>query len=258
MDNNPLESARAKIDRAKEILRQFEAEIQAAESNKAHGISFDHESATDELILTARTPNHLFVRYAILAGEIIHQARSALDHAVWELLPSPMLGKTGFPVFRVESQTDAAAQGLPRYYNQDGVRMIDGINSAAAITIRGLQPFGPDFQINPLFILNELWNRDKHRLLNTCVVIPLGISLLYHFPDGRWNNRMIQVPGDIVYGTELFRERHPGKEVEVMAEVAYTSLQFRDGLVARQPVLELLLKLVKFAEGTIKSLAETI
>lgn len=257
MNNIPLESARAKIDRAKEILQQLETEIQSAESSKAHGISLDHESATDELVLTARTPYRLFVRYAILAGEVIHQARSALDHAVWELLPSPILGKTGFPVFRVESQADATAQGIRRYFNQDGVRMIDGINPAAATIIRGLQPFGSDYQTNPLFILNELWNRDKHRMLNTCMVIPLGISLLYHFPDDTWKNQMIQVPGDVVYGTELFRERHPGKEVEVMAEVAVTFLVFKDEPIARQPVLELLLKLVQFSEKTIIALAET-
>lgn len=247
MNSNLFESAKAKIDRAKEILQQIEAEIQALKISDAHGIAFSHQSATDELVLTVQTPHHLFVRYAILAGEVIHQARSALDHAVWELLPSPRLGRSGFPVFKVEAK-----------YDQRGVGMIDGINPAAASIIRGLQPFGSNFLTNPLFILNELWNRDKHRLLNTCMIFPMGISLLYHFPDGAWNNQMIQVPGGVVYGTELFRERHPGKDVEVMAEVAYTTLAFKDEPIARQRVQELLPNLVQFAENTIVALAETV
>jgi hypothetical protein len=258
MNSDHLVSSKAKISRAKEIFREIEVEIQAMEGNKSHGILFSHQFATDELVLSIQTPNSLFIRSAVLAGEVVHQTRSALDHAVWELVPMPILGKTGFPVFTAKSKTDAKEQNINKWYDRDGVRMIDGINSAASTIIGGVQPFESHFQTNLLFILNELWNRDKHRLLNTCLVIPLGISLLYHFPDGRWNNQIIQVPDNLVYGTELFREHHPGKEVEVMAQVAFTSLVFTDGPVARQPVLELLSKLIQFSEKTIMELAETV
>jgi hypothetical protein len=257
MNRVPLESAKAKLNRALENLQLLDGQIFSTEKDTAHGIAVVHQRDTDELVVTVATPHQLFVRIAILAGEVIHQARSALDHAVWALVPKPNL-RTAFPVFIAETKVDAAARGLSRYYDQHARPMIDGISPAAGAVIKGVQPFGSEYRSHLLYILNELWNKDKHRLLNTCMVIPLGVSLIYSFPDGRFASQMMPVPGNVEYGTEIFRERHPGKDVGVLAEVARTSFAFTEGVAARQPVSQLLNTLMQFAFSTVAELAKTV
>lgn len=258
MVSNPLlESARAKLDRADHHFNQLDSELQLGSKQNAYGFRFIHETKTDELVLYALMPHHLFVRYSIIAGEIIHHARSALEHAVWEMATSASPGRRGFPVFTAETKLDAAAQNIDRYYDSDGVRMIDGMNPAAVTVIKGLQPFGPDYT-NPLYILNELWNRDKHRLLNTCVAYPWGMSLIYRFPNGKIDaGKVVPVPPDVKDGTELFRQHHPGRDVKVEGEGAISAIVFEDGLVKGKPVLELLNHLVQFTKHIVDDLAVT-
>jgi hypothetical protein len=51
-------------------------------------------------------------------------------------------------------------------YIRRGLRQIKGINSSAATIIEGLQPLNSGDTSAPLYILNRLWNRDKHQILN--------------------------------------------------------------------------------------------
>jgi hypothetical protein len=258
MLGNPLESARAKINRAKYHLGQLNDEIQSAENAKKYPILFRHELQTNELVINALMPRDLFIHYSIVAGEIIGHARSALEHAVWEMVPSPDPGGTGFPVFRLETKAERI-KPKDRYYDRDGVRKIDGINPKAAAIIKAEQPFGPNYQTNLLHILNELWNRDKHRLLNTCIAYPQAMQLMYVGADKKLiSDRQILLPANIKDSTELFREPHPGADVQVMAEVDTRGVIFDGGLVDGKPVPQFLLKLVEFSDRIIDALAMTI
>jgi hypothetical protein len=241
-----LRSAFAKIDRANNHLAQLEEKIKVDEQNKMYGITFRH-TESNELVISALIPTELFMQYAIIAGEIIGQARSALEHAVWSLLPNPISGRSGFPVSR-----------SIQHYKDNGLRLIEGINPEAENIIRGLQAVELDYQTNPLYILHELWNRDKHRLLNFCIAYPQGIQIMYVYPNGTFGGGHFSVPPDVNDGTELFRQPHPGLGVQVSAEVAISAVVFNDGLVADQPVTELLQRLVQFSKDTIDKLAATI
>jgi hypothetical protein len=256
MNGDPLESARAKIDRAQHHLQQLNSEIESTRDGEAYGISFTHDRQSDELIITGLGPRDLFNHFAIIAGEVIGQARSALEHAVWNMVPAPVLGRTGFPVFTAETSVDAASQAIQRYYDRDGVRMIDGINPAAATIIKGLQPFGPDYMTNLLYVLNEFWNRDKHRLLNFCIAMLHGVQLNTIYPDETVDFRIV-VPeaAKVKDGAELFRMPHPGVGVQVIALQATGDVIFDGGLFDQKPVAETLLKLVEFAEQVITDLA---
>src|SRR6266571_1418849 len=103
MHQDPLESARAKLARANDNLTQLQGRIHDDGQNKAFGSTFIHESGPDELVLKALMPKDLFIHYSIVAGEVVHHARSALDHAIWQMVPAPTLGLTGFPVLRNRS-----------------------------------------------------------------------------------------------------------------------------------------------------------
>jgi hypothetical protein len=48
---DPLESAKAKLDRAYYHLERLQDEIHSDGNSKAYGISFRHELQTDELVI---------------------------------------------------------------------------------------------------------------------------------------------------------------------------------------------------------------
>src|SRR5258708_26693795 len=110
MSSNPLESARAKIDRANHHLHQLKNEVQSDGNAKKYGVVFRHESqTTNELVMTALMPRDLFIHYSIAAGEIIGHARSGREHAIWEIVPAPLIRRTGFPVFTAATTIAAHA-----------------------------------------------------------------------------------------------------------------------------------------------------
>jgi hypothetical protein len=81
MTNDPFESCRAKVNRANFHLEQLTHDIRAAERN-LYGLIVKDDLHTGERIVQASFPRPLFLRFSIVAGEVIHQARSSLDHLV--------------------------------------------------------------------------------------------------------------------------------------------------------------------------------
>jgi hypothetical protein len=254
-----LESARAKIDRANYHLSRLRDAIESDRKAKKYGIVIEHELQADEIIVKVVMPPDVFVHYSIIAGEIIGHARSALEHAVWEMVPAPIVGRTGFPVFTIETKADKLKPN-DGYYDHHGIGKIEGINASAAAIIKAAQPFGPDYETNLLYILNKLWNRDKHQLLNFCAAYPVAIMMYNVRP---LNTKLLEqiriaIPPKVKDGTELFRERHPGSDVQVHAEIASRGVIFDGGIVDTKPVLQLLLKLIQDSDRIIDSLAKTI
>jgi hypothetical protein len=190
--------------------------------------------------------------WAILAGEIIHQSRSALEHIVWELIENnggiPKEGTTGFPVLWEKTK-----------YDRNFKRMVEGINAQALAIIDGLQPLGPDYASDPLYVLNEMWNRDKHRLLNIATYAILGLKIVCRFPDGP-RSFMVNFPqGPLPLGTEIARRSlpfHLPREVEVVAYSVF-SHDFVGGPADGKPFLEVLSKLCEFAESIVDKLIAT-
>ena len=106
-------------------------------------------------------------RISILAGEAIHQTRSALDHIASALVVANkgvITPKTQFPIF-VYSPTNERESH--RYEDQ-----IRGMSPSAKALIDQLQPFnGPDRLDHPLTLLKRLNNFDKHQALLVAVAV---------------------------------------------------------------------------------------
>lgn len=96
---------------------------------------------------------------AVLVGDAVHNLRSSLDLLAYELAHSPNR-HTCMPVRK--SRTDK--QGKPK-----PVEVIGGVRASVLDEITQGQPFqlGENYEIHWLWILNEMWNADKHRLLLT-------------------------------------------------------------------------------------------
>jgi hypothetical protein len=178
-----MKSARAKLDRAAYLLNQLKQEVESDKSKKKYGTAFVVDPLTDHLVMKALMPEELFLYYSLLASEVIGHARSALDHAIWEMVPSVNRSRhTAFPVLKVEAD-----------YDRKISRRINGINSNAAVVIRSTQPFGPNPETNSLYALHQLWNSDKHKLLSFCTEYPVGITIYYAGPGTKLEQRFIQI-----------------------------------------------------------------
>jgi hypothetical protein len=99
-------------------------------------------------------------RIPILVGEVLQHLRSALDHLVGELERKNGLQRTSefeFPIFWDRAR-----------YTKDSPRKIKGVTPAVAAVIERHQPYhrpAPTYKDHPLWILHDLNNADKHRVL---------------------------------------------------------------------------------------------
>lgn len=108
-------------------------------------------------------------------GEHLHDLRSSLDHLAWQLVleaKGTPTDKTRFPVRDTDPGTNK--KGEPRTPGVSG-----GVSSRALALIREAQPyqFGARHAEHPLWLLQQLWNIDKHRY-----VIAKGSFGRYVFP----------------------------------------------------------------------------
>jgi hypothetical protein len=239
-------STKAKLARANELLEMLTHEVQADQDALSYGIELQYTEAR-QLVAVAKMPANLFEHYSIVAGEIVHHARSSLDHTVWEMVPNPLEGRTGFPISRD-----------PDMFDSRGRRMIEGISEAAAALIERLQPYEPGDDNQLLAVLNELWNRDKHRSINVCVSREYGMTVHHGYPDGSTTFNTFDFPPDAVDGQELFSEPAPGSDVSVHGTRAFGGIAFREGLVEDQHMISVLQASLKCAERVFAALAATV
>lgn len=114
-------------------------------------------SQVDYWVKVTRYPD--LEEMGFIVGDLIHHTRAALDNLIWQLgqrhgVPKEeMLPKLAFPVCR---NVAGFADQTP---------LFSKFPRAAQLAIERFQPYhrpgGPSN--DPLFILNKLWNDDKHR-----------------------------------------------------------------------------------------------
>lgn len=113
-------------------------------------------------------------KWGIVLGDILHNLRSALDHLVWGLTlenghtppanPIPLASdwtKTQFPIYEFDP---ARGKG----WDTKPPKQLWGVRPRYASAIEQLQPFfgGKDIPSNPLWLLAQLSNIDKHRTIH--------------------------------------------------------------------------------------------
>jgi len=115
-------------------------------------------------------------RVRLLVGEVLQDLRSALDHLIGELERgngSSRDSQFEFPIF-----WDSAR------YKKESPRKVLGVPAAALTVIEKSQPYhrpAPSYKDHPLWILQDLNNADKHRVLigtsNSITIDNLDINL---------------------------------------------------------------------------------
>ncbi len=183
-----------KVERAIQHMAHLQLRISLIERD-VFSVAEDRDTSNSDRVwrlVPGQNANDLMdvPMYGVIVGDIVHQLRSVLDHAVWQLAKPPVEWRSAFPVCLHERDapgaffggTDPATGKRFRAIGPDRLRNVD---QPAIDYIESIQPYRRLGVGDPLWGLNELWNADKHRNLIVIAdpqwVQPMSIA----FPDGR-------------------------------------------------------------------------
>lgn len=162
---SPFNGAFGKIIRARFQLKDLNTRLRDFVESRPYrvGEDFNHRPGKDVgdyafTIRDVRVPNR---EWGVLIGEIVHNLRSALDHAVYAAAAKPSRD-TEFPIFKKPESWEKYS-GAPLYSIPEKARTI----------IERAQPYHlkPDPSLHDLAILHAMWNHDKHRLVHATALI---------------------------------------------------------------------------------------
>jgi hypothetical protein len=265
--DHPLAGAAEKLWRAQDHLELLVAEVKNLGAGEVKPATFRAEFKPDrqDLVWTfVETVTPPPLRLAVLIGDVVHNLRSSLDHLVFELsflgtggkVPSVQSafpcchtrsGRRGWDSDRVQKQQLAGVLEKHRaliYKAQPCYRRQD----ATARRRRGKH--------NAIADLQNLWNEDKHRMVQSVVVVaatvkprvgPYTNCQATALP--RINPRFLGLPLEV--GTEVLsipvRVTGPNPNVHVDVEIG-GQIRLRNGF----PIVEALTRIGGVVSGAIE------
>jgi hypothetical protein len=175
-----LRLIRIKIERAEKHLDDLEAAVQSLGKATFKLISLDSQPETGKPFMNFRPLNVYPPDIPAIAGDVIHNLRSALDNLAFHLvmvgvtfgeIPPEKWEDIQFPIFH-SSESYEAGKG----------RRIQGAQREAIEAIDRLKPYKSGNE--PLWLLRRLDNTDKHSFILPIGedVIVGGVSLKAHEP----------------------------------------------------------------------------
>jgi len=164
---HPFEHIDEKLERAADHIEALQIAVNSLlDSTPYRSVPDDDPEALQDLnriVRDLRIPP----RIGILAGEVIHQTRSALDHIATALVlanKGTVTSQTQFPIYPYKPSSEKESL---RYEGQ-----IRGMTQSAKALIDGMQPCNtPDPLNHPLTLLKRLNNIDKHQALLVTVAV---------------------------------------------------------------------------------------
>jgi hypothetical protein len=170
--DHPLDDSYLKVRRAQRQVETLYAEMLTFGRENPLQMSLGLAS-NGEMIARIPEPPRWPPEWAVVAGEIAHNLRSALDYAVFQLARSPEQGRTSFPISPSKKRyLKTRAQGKRKKSYRDA--SLDGVDPKWATWIDRLQPFespNPNASAQELLILSDLSNRDKHRVRHSVLSV---------------------------------------------------------------------------------------
>lgn len=205
-----------KLNRAKAHLNILDADLNAEGGPYRLTVEPDAESGYYLIkAIRVRETDH----WALLLGDYLHNLRSALDHMVWQLVLANGERPTRSNEFPIAVD--------PVWFDRKAKRYLSGVHDDAVAVIRRLQPFGVSDEgkpeLDPLWLLNELENVDKHRLVHVLSLAPSGATLFFdlRFPLKLGESlEMFDLSNRVLeHGTKLARVRlHRQPQMEMNSE----------------------------------------
>src|SRR5271157_1548995 len=167
-----------KVHRAKKHLRDLESELASFGMKDFYAVTTNADSQIAQTSHNLNKQRILTFDTLGLAGDVIHNLRSALDHLAYQLAwvgsgEEPRSRRIEFPIAK-----DATT------YERDKARKVEGMRPEVVKVIDALKPYkgGND----ALWRIHELDNIDKHRILFTyshdCFLVADWLSEVSSWP----------------------------------------------------------------------------
>lgn len=181
--NPSLIGAYAKIDRAVDHFKLIDIAIgKMFLADKDTGAArHEFKANSQELVVSLAEQAPLDPALPLMVGDCVHNARSALDHLVYQLAllnksPNEAATKTSFPVCLTSKEFKNATERKVAPYIRD----------TAFREIENLQPYKTgNGDRDTLWILSQLDIIDKHRLLIVAETQARPTAFKISTPDGR-------------------------------------------------------------------------
>jgi len=260
--DHPLAGCEAKLWRAKENFETLQAEIRAEFASGETQLmttrgEFEPVANDENLFWYVISVDEVFLpslRYATIIGDIVHDLRSALDHLVFELAFLGLEGKSfpekvAFPASRT--------RGNWRGRHVQKILLRGVLQKHRAMIYRTQPCYGRHDSASPRAIarrkrhpltdLDNLWNHDKHRMIQ-----PVAVAAI------RTDCRIVSHPDCEILGTPRLNRKFFGKLLEVDTEIVAIPIRatgpdprvnvqlagecemsFRNGLPARESLAKI-------------------
>lgn len=167
---HPLDGPRAKVKRAKAQLIALQEDSQRFfAKNPLIAVTQFDKKAGNYAIRVKECPSGLPEQWSVIVGEIAHDLRSALDLLAWQLAllqPATPYDWTAFPIHSIGRSRRKKTRSF--WGKQEkGPPCLESIHRRYWARIEAFQPYkgGHGYLRSPLFLLHELNNADKHRLI---------------------------------------------------------------------------------------------
>lgn len=155
--------AKRKLRRADQHLANLKGAVQSFVRSKPYAFRIEREAKAGHYLLCGRITRSPRLLWALWIGDFIHNARSALDYAVYAMStldPGDQLRQSlQFPICDCPQSYSNACRKNHR---------LDGVDQAKKDVIEGHQPYQRSTTISDdsLFLLRGMSNVDKHHSLH--------------------------------------------------------------------------------------------
>lgn len=218
-----LEHGFAIRDRLRDVLAEQQA-VERQYSRRDNRTDYASRTTWAEWALESDLD---YTESALLMGDVVHNLRAALDHAVWAITPQHIRQKrpteVAFPLRSTEKSYTTWAKKRRDWYGPTVFEVI-----------RSNQPFNAagTGKLHPLHILQFLSNTDKHQLLNIVANSQVdmgGVSVDPEPPDGVVSsvNQGVVAKGSVLARVEFARPENPGTTTIMLRPVFAFEQVFR-------------------------------
>lgn len=166
--SDALDGIAAKLDRARALRAEVADLMNGVLStvDTSDYLQSHLDEASESLIITAAGDDPTPIQLSVRVGEVVHQLRTVLDHAV-----------NAMALAQGERPNTArqfpAARNAKEFEEGAGTRWLAGLSQRAIEEIERLQPYNHESP-SLLQVLSDLDNRDKHRMLVVAAMAAVG------------------------------------------------------------------------------------
>jgi hypothetical protein len=250
-----------KIDRAKQHIRDLEAAVQRFQNSSANVVGTKPNAQGTQRVYYVAGLADIDVEIPLIAGDAIQNIRSAWDHLAYGLVCQGVNGPVepwvpGYPIARDAAKYPAFRDGK-----------VKGATKAAIDAIDATKPYKGG--TNELWQLDELNNRDKHRLLLTAVgyygSADLGADMSrlmrqagVEFPIMHVFFKLKDPLCPLKVGDELFIGEPLHEEVNKDMKFPFDVAFNEPGVLECQPMLKTLQDMANLCDRLIRSFASVV